>query len=58
MTGIMQGPNVDFMLGRLWETTTESALKKVYETDGTKNPSVIWDMKAQQEFQTKTAGLL
>ena len=54
----MQGPNVDFMLGRLWETTTESALKKVYETDGTKNPSVIWDMKAQQEFQTKTAGLL
>ncbi|RWH52252.1 MAG: hypothetical protein EOQ82_26505 [Mesorhizobium sp.] len=58
MSTIMQGPNVDFMLGRLWDMTSEAALKPVYEVGGVPNDPATWNLKAAIEYENKNCDLL
>lgn len=55
---LAQGPNADFILGRVFEGAQENALKDVFVKDGKMNPKELQKMIAENNFHRRNCQLL
>lgn len=55
---VLQGPSVDFMLGRVFESAQDYALKDVISTGGTYNPQDLQQTLARSKYQRANCALI
>ena len=55
---LLEGPTVDFILGRIYENAQENALKDVLTTEQRLNPDEVQTMLAQGKFRRANCGLI
>lgn len=53
-----RGPSADFMLGRVYEAASESALDGLYVNDGVPITEEMRDVRARNRFQSENCELL
>jgi hypothetical protein len=55
---LLQGPSADFILGRVFENTLESALAPVYKTGDKYNSDEMQELIAKNEFEKRNCKLI